>query len=147
MQRFSFKLQRLLDFRQIQEDQAQAEFAKATRALVLEKERLQRLRDILEGAMQSLREEQEKATSLAILKMFQEYIDRTREEIQRQVLRVAAAGEYRNKCLRAYEEATRRRKVVENLRERRWQQYLELNLAEEQKFLDELATQNRPQNL
>ena len=136
-------MQRLLEFRQIQEDQAQSEFAKATRALMLENERLQRLKDIQEESMECLRLEQEKATSLSILKMFQEYIDRTREEIRRQIIRVAAAGEHRRKCLRAYEEAARRRKIVDNLRERRWQQYLEENLHEEQKFLDELAGQNR----
>jgi flagellar FliJ protein len=146
MKRFQFNLQRLLEFRQLQEDQAQAEFAKATRALVLENERLQRMRDVLEESMSCLRQEQEKSTSLTMLKMFQEYIDRTREEIRRQIVRVAKAGEHRQMCLRAYEEASRRRKVVENLREKRWQQYLDENLQEEQKFLDELAAQSRLNN-
>lgn len=37
MQRFYFKLQKLLDYRKIREEQAQAEFAKATRVFLLEK--------------------------------------------------------------------------------------------------------------
>ena len=40
MQKFRFKLQRLLDFRKIREEQAEGEFAKATRVFLLEKDRL-----------------------------------------------------------------------------------------------------------
>ena len=39
MQRFHFKLQKLLDYRKIREEQAEAEFAKATRVFLHEKER------------------------------------------------------------------------------------------------------------
>jgi flagellar biosynthesis chaperone FliJ len=37
MQKFRFKLQRLLDFRKIREEQAEAEFAKATRVFLQER--------------------------------------------------------------------------------------------------------------
>ena len=76
-----------------------------------------------------------------MLKMFQEYIDTTREGIRLQGAKVIAAGERRQKCLKAFEEASRKRKVVDNLRDKRLQQYQEEVLQEEQAFLDELAGQ------
>ena len=141
MRRFQFKLQRLLEFRKIREEQAQAEFAKATRVFLHEKERMKILQETLTDTFNILKAQQEKSGPPIMLKMFQEYIDTTREGIRLQASKVAAAGEYRQKCLKAFEEASRRRKAVDNLRERRLQQYQDEVLLEEQGFLDELAGQ------
>ncbi len=141
MRRFQFKLQRLLDFRKIREEQAQAEFAKATRVFLHEKEKLQQMQTVLTETLNGMKEEQAKQSSSIMLKMFQEYIDTTREGIRLQGAKVIAAGERRQKCLKAFEEASRRRKVVDNLRDKRLQQYQEEVLQEEQAFLDELAGQ------
>ena len=141
MQRFQFKLQKLLDFRKIREEQAQAEFAKATRVFLHEKEKQRRLEKTLSDTFQLLKAEQGKPSSLMMLKMFQEYIDRTREEIRVQSTVVVAAADRRQTCLRLYEEAARRRKVVDNLREKKLEQYQAEVMHEEQAFLDELAGQ------
>jgi flagellar protein FliJ len=141
MRRFQFKLQRLLDFRKIREEQAQAEFAKATRVFLHEKEKLQQMQTVLTDTLNGLKAEQAKPSSSIMLKMFQEYIDTTREGIRLQGAKVIAAGERRQKSLKAFEEASRKRKVVDNLRDRRLQQYQEEVLQEEQAFLDELAGQ------
>lgn len=141
MRRFQFKLQRLLDFRKIREEQAQAEFAKATRVFLHEKEKLQHMKTVLADTLDGLKAEQAKPSSSIMLKMFQEYIDTTREGIRLQGAKVIAAGERRQKSLKAFEEASRKRKVVDNLRDRRLQQYQEEVLQEEQAFLDELAGQ------
>ena len=141
MRRFQFKLQRLLDFRKIREEQAQAEFAKATRVFLHEKEKLQQMQTVLTETLNGMKEEQAKQSSSIMLKMFQEYIDTTREGIRLQGAKVIAAGERRQKCLKAFEEASRKRKVVDNLRDKRLQQYQEEVLQEEQAFLDELAGQ------
>ena len=141
MRRFQFKLQRLLEFRKIREEQAQAEFAKATRVFLHEKERMKILQETLTDTFNILKAQQDKSGPPIMLKMFQEYIDTTREGIRLQASKVAAAGEYRQKCLKAFEEASRRRKAVDNLRERRLQQYQDEVLLEEQGFLDELAGQ------
>ena len=141
MRRFQFKLQRLLEFRKIREEQAQAEFAKATRVFLQEKERMKILQEVLADTFNILKAQQEKSGPPIMLKMFQEYIDTTREGIRLQAAKVAVAAEFRQKCLKAFEEASRRRKAVDNLRERRLQQYQEEVLLEEQGFLDELAGQ------
>ena len=141
MRRFQFKLQSLLDFRKIREEQAQAEFAKATRVFLHEKEKLQQMQTVLTETLNGMKEEQAKQSSSIMLKMFQEYIDTTREGIRLQGAKVIAAGERRQKCLKAFEEASRKRKVVDNLRDKRLQQYQEEVLQEEQAFLDELAGQ------
>jgi len=141
MQKFQFKLQRLLDFRKIREEQAEAEFAKAARAFLHEKALLRQLESTLAQTLDGLKAEQAKPNSLLMLKMFQDYIDRTREGIKLQAAQVAAAAEQRQRCLRLFEEASRRRKAVDNLREKKLQQYQDEVLHEEQSFLDELSGQ------
>ncbi len=146
MQKFHFKLQRLLDFRKIREEQAQAEFAKATRVFLHEKEILQQLKNKLTETLEGLKQEQARPSSLLMLKMFQDYIDTTREGIKIQAGRVAAAADKRQICLRLFEEASRRRKIVDSLREKKLEQYQEEVLQEEQKFLDDLAGQRYIRN-
>jgi len=81
-----------------------------------------------------------------MLKMFQDYIDRTREGIRLQAIKVAAAADRRQTCLRLFEEASRKRKVVDNLREKKLEQYQAEVLHEEQAFLDDLAGQRYIRN-
>ena len=57
MQKFRFKLQRLLDFRKIREEQAEAEFAKATRVFLHEKELLRQLEATLEKMLNELKKD------------------------------------------------------------------------------------------
>lgn len=146
MQKFRFKLQRLLDFRKIREEQAEAEFAKATRVFLHEKELLRQLETKLADAFSRLKLEQEKSSSLLTLKLFQDYIDTTREGIKLQAVKVAAAADRRQQCLRKLEEAARKRKGVESLKEKKLQQYHEEALQEEQAFLDELSGQRYIRN-
>ena len=141
MQRFRFKLQRLLDFRKIREGQAEAEFAKATRVFLHEKDLLRQLESTLAKMFDGLKQEQAKPSSLLMLKMFQDYIDSTREGIKLQATKVAAAADRRQRCLQILKEATRKRKGVDNLREKKLQQYQEDMLREEQAFLDDLSGQ------
>ena len=146
MQKFRFKLQRLLDFRKIREEQAEAEFAKATRVFLHEKEQLRQLETNLSDTFDRLKQEQEKHSSLLTLKLFQDYIDTTREGIKLQTVKVAAAADRRQQCLRKLEEAARKRKGVESLKEKKLQQYHEEALKEEQAFLDELSGQRYIRN-
>ncbi len=146
MQRFHFKLQKLLEYRKIREEQAQAEFAKATRVFLLEKEKMQQMEATLVKTFDLLKAEQGKPSSLLMLKMFQDYIDRTREGIRLQAVKVAAAADRRQSCLRLFEEASRKRKVVDNLRAKKLEQYQAEVLHEEQSFLDDLAGQRYIRN-
>ena len=146
MQKFRFKLQRLLDFRKIREEQAEAEFAKATRVFLHEKEQLRQLETNLSDTFDRLKQEQEKHSSLLTLKLFQDYIDTTREGIKLQAVKVTAAADRRQQCLRKLEEAARKRKGVESLKEKKLQQYHEEALQEEQAFLDELSGQRYIRN-
>ena len=146
MQKFQFKLQRLLDFRKIREEQAEAEFAKATRVFLQEKEVLRRLEIKLTDTFEQLKQEQGKPSSLLMLKLFQDYIDTTREGIKQQAVKVAAAADRRQQCLRKLEDAARKRKGVESLKEKKLQQDHEELLREEQAFLDELSSQRYIRN-
>ena len=139
--RFQFKLQRLLEFRTLRENQVRDQFALATKQFLIEKERLNQFRETLNENIVAMRNLQEEASSLGLLKIFQEYIDTVRERISRQTHTVQVAANYRAECQKLFEEASKKRKAVDNLKEKRLIQYQEMVLQDEQKYLDELATQ------
>lgn len=141
MHKFHFKLERLRQYRKIREGQAEADFAKAARVFLHEKERFQHLEMKLTQLLEELKHEQGNCASLLTIKMFQDSIDTTREEIKQQASIVAAAADRRQSSLRKFEDATRKRKGVDNLKEKKTQQYQADLLHEEQTFLDELSGQ------
>ena len=107
---------------------------------------MQQMEATLVKTFDLLKAEQGKPSSLLMLKMFQDYIDRTREGIRLQAVKVAAAADRRQSCLRLFEEASRKRKVVDNLRAKKLEQYQAEVLHEEQSFLDDLAGQRYIRN-
>ena len=141
MRPFQFRLETLLKFRRLQEEQTQTRLAQATAAYMAEKERLARLQGELADHIARFRSLQKEPVTVATLKVFQDYNDKLKGDISHQHIRVAAADQRRRECLAALEEAARARKLVEKLREKRFAQYQTETLQEEQKLLDEMGLQ------
>lgn len=141
MQPFRFRLETLLKYRRIQEEQQQIKLGQATATYLAEKELLSNWENQLEGHLKFVRNQLQAPSTVAELKMLQQYHDKLNGEIFRQRGRVAEADAYRQECIKALEEAARQRKLVEKLREKRWLQYQADVVFEEQKFLDELGVQ------
>lgn len=141
MQPFRFRLETLLKFRRIQEEQAQVRFAQAAAAYLAATERLGRLERELAGHLDFTREQLGKPVTAGMLKLFQDYHDKLIKDISDQRQTVEAAAAVRRERLVELEEAARNRKLVEKLREKRLAQYQAEALHEEQKLLDELGLQ------
>lgn len=138
---FQFRLDALLKFRRIQEEQAQVSLAQATAKYLAAQEELVRMEDKLADHLAVWRERQQQPVTVGSLKMFQDYNDKLICDITRQQQSVAAAESFRQECIHNLEEAAKARKVVEKLREKRLRQYRAELLREEQKELDELGLQ------
>jgi flagellar FliJ protein len=138
---FEFRLETLLKFRRMQEEQAQIKLAEATAQYVAERERLAALEAELAAHVADYRRTLSEPVTVSVLKMFRDYNDKLKGDISLQHVRVDAAAHRRQECLTALEEAARARKLVEKLREKRLAQYQAEALLEEQKLLDELGLQ------
>ncbi len=141
MRPFQFRLETLLKFRRLQEEQAQVKLAEATAQYVAERDRLAALEAELAAHVADYRRQLAEPVTVAVLKMFRDYNDKLKGDISRQHVRVETAAHRRQECLTALEEAARARKLVEKLREKRLAQYQAEALLEEQKLLDELGLQ------
>lgn len=141
MKKFRFRLETLLKFRRMQEEQAQIKLAEATDRLRKEQELLGDLQNKLALNLNRLNNEQAGQPTIETLKTFSYYIDKIKSEIVAQLEQVAKAKAYRQECLTILEAAIKQRKLVDNLRKKRLEQYNNELLQEEQKILDELGTQ------
>ena len=141
MKKFRFRLETLLKFRKMQEEQAQIKLAEATNRLQKEQELLGNLQNKLASNLELLNTEQAGQPTIEILNIYSYYIEKIKSEITVQMEQVAMAASYRQECLTILEAAIKQRKLVDNLRKKRLEQYNEELLQEEQKILDELGTQ------
>lgn len=141
MRPFEFRLETLLKFRHMQEEQAQIRLAEATAKFVAESDRLSALKSSLSGHLSAFREHLSEPVTVATLKVLRDYADKLNEDVSAQAIRVQTADHSRREAIAALEEAAKARKLVEKLREKRLAQYQAEALLEEQKLLDELGLQ------
>jgi flagellar FliJ protein len=143
MQRFQFRLETLLKFRRMQQEQAQIKFAEALQKLQIEEEELDRLKNKLKDSLALFCEKQQRHELVNIedFQMFSNFFEQIKIIINIQQEKVHAADAYRYECLLVLEEAVKKCKLVERLKEKRLLQYRAEFLREEQKYLDEMASQ------
>ena len=141
MKQFRFRLETLLRFRVLQEEQAQLALVQATVRLRQAQDKLQNMKDKFTTNTNVLRECQQKGVNIEILKQYSDYLDKIKRDIAGQESAVAQANAERQEKLRILEEAMKQRKLVENLKAKRRMQYNIEALQEEQKLLDEMGIQ------
>lgn len=140
MKKFVFKLEVLLKIRKRQEEQAQTQLTNERRVLQQEKIKMFDLQDLRVNAQAEF-EEQRRTSRIYIqdLMLWNEYFAQIDKKIEHQTQLIKNQEELVKIALKALEEAIKKRKVVEMLKEKRVQQYnLEL-IAQEQIILDELS--------
>jgi flagellar FliJ protein len=141
MQRFQFRLEALLTYRKLQTDQAQAELGRATVEWQNQLVTLNTLFDESEQLVDRLRQIQQTAFLVDDLICCHEYEQHLRIRILQQQKSVHLAEQYCNESRERLSEALKRQKLVEKIKEKRWTQFSEELLRQEQKELDEIGLQ------
>ncbi|MGI6093382.1 MAG: flagellar export protein FliJ [Negativicutes bacterium] len=142
MKKFQFRLDTLLKYRQMQNEQAQLKFMQASQVLHEEKEKFDKLTIKLTESIVSFRKYQDSSPIIDELKDFQNYFDKIRENIKHQSMRVNEAQAVQQERLQELQQAAKNYEIVEKFRVKRLLQYQADALSEEQKYLDELGLQN-----
>ena len=135
VKRFSFDLEKFLKLRQFREQEARIELGRAISAL---SEIERRILSLAEERVRAAAAQFSPHNSAAMIRQYMFYLiglDNTRE----QLLKDAALAEQKVEEARtAYIEASRDRKALDKLKEKREKEYRKETLAEDAKALDEI---------
>ena len=145
MKAFKFRLQRLLDLRLRQEDLAKNNFSQAKIKLEAEKQSLKKLQEsiVTEAETQKKRRKTELVLDSVQEDWFKNYLINLRQNRVEQKLKVDFAFNNLDKKRCILVKASQDREVIEKLKEKQYEAYLEEAAKEEQKALDELVCQKR----
>lgn len=143
MKKFRFKLETLLGVTRRKKEDAERLFAEATRKLEEERARLVDLLQEMQRVQAEYTEQtrEGKRISVGRLMTYTSYVNWKREQIEAQQQAIMQAQAERQKRLKELLALISKLKSIEQLKEKRWQQYKEEVLFEEGKQLDEIGLQ------
>lgn len=141
MKKFKFQLATLLKVSEHKKDQAQIIFAEADTKLLVEEEKMEQVLAAYEQCLQDYYEVTKKSIGIDELKTYAVYFEKLQNDIKNQQEQVRIAVEYKNCCLKKLEEEISKLKTIEQLKEKKIEEYKTDLLQTEQKKLDEIGLQ------
>ena len=143
MKKFKFQLETLLKVTRRKKDDAEREFAEASRRLEEAREGLSTLLDEMQKGQRDYDALSQEGVRVTVgrLMTFNSFFAWKREQIEMQQGIVLQMKSEKQKKLKALMEVMSYLKSIVQLKERRYQEYLAEALQEEQKMLDEIGLQ------
>lgn len=143
MKKFRFQLETLLKVTRMKKDDAEAKFAESSRRLAEEREHLSVLLEDMQRGQRDYEEmsKEGKSVTVGVLMTFNSFFNWKRGQIEKQQQVILKARGEQQTCLKKLQEVMSYLKSIEQLKEKRWQEYKDEVLLEEQKVLDELGLQ------
>ena len=141
MKKFKFQLATLLKVSERKKDQAQIIFADATHQLLTEEEKMQSVLESYENCLQNYYEVTKKSIGIDELKTYAIYFEKLQNDIKKQQEKVNEAIGYKNECLKNLEVEIGKLKTIEQLKDKKMEEYKTDLLQTEQKELDEIGLQ------
>ncbi|MGM0471507.1 MAG: flagellar export protein FliJ [Bacillota bacterium] len=140
MQEFEFKLDKVLEYNQQEEDMIQQRLAQIRSKLQETQEKLQRLINTKSEIQAELRENETKGVNVQQAVMYRNYLEELNLQINQQRQVVSQIEERFKQCRQELLEKTKDCQMLDKLKEREYQAHRQENFKKEQKIIDELAT-------
>lgn len=143
MKKFKFQLETLLRVTKRKKDDAEMKFAEASRKLEECRARLQvLLRELAEGQNEFAEKTSEgKTITVDVIMMYNSYFNWKRQQIEQQQRLILLATQDKQQKLKILMKIMTYLKSIEQLKEKRLDEYNAEVLFEEQKMLDEIGLQ------
>ncbi len=143
MKKFKFQLETLLKVTRMKKEDAEVKFAEVSRRL---EEQRARLTQLLEEMQRGQREYEElsgegKTLTVGRIMTYNSFFNWKRMQIEEQQKLILKTREEKQKALKELMDVMSYLKSIEQLKEKRLQEYKDLMLFEEQKMLDEIGLQ------
>jgi flagellar FliJ protein len=140
MRRYSFKLQKVLDFRETRERLAQEALADATREHLGAQRALDEMRERKSRLLQDVGDAEAGDVDLRQIELCLDYIEFLLGKIEWQTDEVAALGEVVGEKREELTQASRDKKAIQKVKDRDFGEYVAVMRTLEQKLIDEVAT-------
>lgn len=142
MRKFKFSLQRVLRVKEIREDQQKEKFQEAQQYKQKQQEQLDQMMNEKEKVCSDLKSKCAHPLKVHQLRTYYNYLDRLDDHITHQEQELKKAEDMLEKERQKWIEAQKEKKIMEKLKERKWQDHRQEWFKREQKRLDELNMQN-----
>ena len=144
---FKFRLDFLLRFRRQLEELAKYELAERVRRANLIETRLLELRERSGQLVESMQRKADDPIPAPLFSMYKDYLDQLRREKEAVANELTRAEDQVEKQRQALVQASVERKVIDRLKERQKQAYMENEARQQQGILDELAALARSRRI
>ena len=141
MKKFCFRLERVLQYRELVKRDRKRELAAKTNQLLMEQERLTDL-----GRAWEANEVASGFVTVEMLQLVERYSMWLKAEVERQIKVVEEATKQVEEARNAYIEAAKESEALQTLKSKKYEEYLENYYKEEGKFLDEISVQRAKLN-
>ena len=131
----------MLKVSQIKKEQAEIDFAAASNLLLQQEQLLVEYQEELSEGMQNYYNMENQSITIDKLMSYGSYFDRMRNQIERQAQAIADAEVNKREKLGILQMTMSKLKTIEQLRDKRFEEYQNEQLLEEQKELDEIGLQ------
>ncbi len=140
MQKFRFKLEKILDLKQREEDERQAQFKAAQVTYEEADENLKELKNKCDTYRMGYREAQLGCIEIEQVQFYQRFIYQLENQIERETLNVKTLYDSLNIAQENLLEAVREKKKLEKLKEKHIEDYGKMLKKYEQQQVDEIST-------
>ncbi len=139
MNKFSFKLEPLYEFRQRLEELSRKEFSEALRTLSEEESKLAALKDLYRKSSEEIDKLKEENAAGQELDLYYTYVTGLKKHIEEQARIISSVKAGLEEKRRSLIEASKNKKAVEILKERSYNLFVEGSNREAQKISDDMA--------
>jgi flagellar FliJ protein len=139
MKKFDFRLQRVIDVRDIKKQERARELAASQRELDLREQQRQAAAAERETSREGLRQALKKRSSAGLLATLEKWRHGREEAAQRQDRETAQQRQVVEECRESLVEAAKDKEILDRLKDRALAEYQSECLHEEQSFLDGLG--------
>lgn len=143
MKKFSFRLDRLLNYRKYVEKQAQKDLFSARHEAQRLEKALKRLGEKRIETEKKCREEGAKGIDVPWYRIYQAFFQKSDHDLDRARIRLREGEEEVRAKVATLNEKTVKKRTLEVLKDMQYQKYLHQLGKEEQKIMDELAVMGR----
>ena len=142
MKKFRFQLETVLKVTKMKKEQAEVKFAEATQRLAEQRRQLAVLQEEMrQGEKDYANLTQASHLTVGTLMTYNSFFNWKREQIDMQEEAILHSKAEKQRTLKELMQIMNKLKSIEQLKEKRWQQFKEDMLSEEQKLLDEIGIQ------
>lgn len=139
MKKFKFQLAALLKVTKMKKEQAEIEFAESSQRLLKEQRVLKKIEEEEQENICEYYKIAQNSVKINDLVFYSSYFEHVKKRKNQQALAIVEAETYNQQCLQVLREAMSKLKTIEQLREKRLDQFKQIMLEEEQKELDEIG--------